>query len=476
MQGPDAASLRTDFGATRDFHNGLLAVAKTNPVYERWRWRIFATTWLAYAGFYFTRKGFSVAKLGLLEDPAVGLSPVLASNIDIAFTVAYGAGQFLWGMSADRLGPRRVVLGGMLASCAIAVAMGLSSTAVLLGVFFFVQGLCESTGWAPLTKNLAFWFSTKERGRVIGLWSTSYAFGGMVASPFAGYVAYSVFDDWRWAFFPGAAVLFLVWIPFYVLQRDRPRDVGLEEVETYRGEPMAVVDARDAPEEETEGSWDLIGKVFRSPPVLVMAVVYFLLKPTRYAILFWGPVIARERIASDSFALAATLPAAFEAAGLVAPIVIGFVSDTLFQARRFPACVLSLLLLSIVLLLFGPLTSSGTSGGLIVAFFLIGFFLYGPDSMVSATAAVDFGTKKGAGSAAGFINGCGSFGQILGVALPGYLMAWFPGVDTTVRLFYGFSAAALVASLLLIPLWNLVPPTGRRLSEEGVGSRRRAGS
>ena len=382
----------------------------------------------------------------------------MASNIDIAYSVAYGVGQFLWGMSADRFGPRRVVLGGMLASSAVAVAMGLSSTVVLLGVFFFVQGLCESTGWAPLTKNLAFWFSSKERGRVMGFWCTSYAFGGMVASPFAGYVAYSVFDDWRWAFFSGAAVLLLIAIPFYFLQRERPRDVV--EIEEYHGEPTTVVDARDAPDEEKEGSWELIGKVFRSPPVLVMALVYFLLKPARYAILFWGPVIASQRLASDSFALAATAPAAFEAAGLIAPIVIGFVSDKLFQARRFPACLISLLLLSIVLLLFGPLTSSGSTWGMLVAFFLIGLFLYGPDSMLSATAAVDFGTKKGAGSAAGFINGCGSFGQVLGVALPGYLMAWFPGADTTVMLFYGFSVAALVGGLLLIPLWNRVPPTG----------------
>lgn len=432
-----------------------------NPVYERWRWKIFGVTWLAYAGFYFTRKGFSVAKLGLLEDPTVGLTPAMASNIDIAFSVAYGLGQFLWGMSADRLGPRRVVLGGMLASSAVAVAMGLSTTVVLLGVFFFVQGLCESTGWAPLTKNLGFWFSFKERGRVMGFWCTSYAFGGVLASPFAGYVAYSVFDDWRWAFFSGAAVLFLTAIPFYFFQRDRPLDVGLEEIEEYHGERKAVVGAHGVPEEEEEGSWDLIGQVFRSPTVLVLAAVYFLLKPARYAILFWGPVITSERLASDSFALAATLPAAFEGAGLLAPIGIGFASDKLFQARRFPACVLSLLMLAVVLLLFGPLTSSGSSGGMLVAFFLIGLFLCGPDSMVSATAAVDFGTKKGAGSAAGFINGFGSFGQILGVALPGYLMMWLPGVDTTVVLFYGFAAAALVAGLLLVPLWNRVPPTER---------------
>ena len=413
-----------------------------------------------------------MAKLGLFEDPAVGLSPVLASNIDIAYSVAYGLGQFLWGMSADRFGPRRVVLGGLFLSSSIAVTMGLSSTVVLFGIFFFIQGLCQSTGWAPLTKNMGFWFSSRERGRVMGYWCTSYAFGGMVASPFAGYVAYSVFDDWRWAFFSGAAVLFLICIPFYFLQRDRPEDVGLEEIEEYHDEPMAVVDGRAAPGEEKEGSWELIGKVFRSPPVLVMAAVYFLLKPARYAILFWGPVIASQRLTSDSFALAATIPAAFEVAGLLAPIAIGFVSDKLFQSRRFPACVLSLLLLSIVLLLFGPLTNSGSSAGMLVAFFLIGFFLYGPDSMVSATAAVDFGTKKGAGSAAGFINGWGSFGQILGVALPGYLMGWFPGTDTTVVLFYGFSAAALVTCLLLIPLWNRLPPTGRvRSGEGGIGNR-----
>jgi sugar phosphate permease len=94
---------------------------------------------------------------------------------------------------------------------------------------------------------------------------------------------------------------------------------------------------------------------------------------------------------------------------------------------------------------------------------LIGLFLFGPDSMLSATAAIEFGTKKGAGSAAGFINGWGSFGQILGVALPGYLMAWLPGTDTTVILFYGFSVATLVAALLLIPMWNRVPETGRAL-------------
>ncbi len=37
---------------------------------KRWRVQIFAITWLAYAAFYFTRKAFSVAKLGIVDDPS----------------------------------------------------------------------------------------------------------------------------------------------------------------------------------------------------------------------------------------------------------------------------------------------------------------------------------------------------------------------------------------------------------------------
>ena len=54
-------------------------------------------------------------------------------------------------------------------------------------------------------------------------------------------------------------------------------------------------------------------------------------------------------------------------------------------------------------------------------FFLVGVFLFGPDSMISATAAMDFGTKRGAGTATGFVNGIGSIGGILGGYLPGVI-------------------------------------------------------
>src|SRR2546423_4709455 len=91
------------------------------PLYERWRWQIFAITWLAYAGFYLTRKSFSVAKIELAKPGVMGLSKADMSWMDGANSLAYALGQFGWGMMGDKFGTRRVVLIGMSASVIIAM-------------------------------------------------------------------------------------------------------------------------------------------------------------------------------------------------------------------------------------------------------------------------------------------------------------------------------------------------------------------
>src|SRR6266568_4866494 len=97
-----------------------------NPRYERWRWQTFGITWLAYAGFYLTRKSFSVAKIELAKPDVMGLSKGDMSWIDGANSVAYAAGQFAWGMMGDKFGTRAVILIGMLVSVITAILSGAS--------------------------------------------------------------------------------------------------------------------------------------------------------------------------------------------------------------------------------------------------------------------------------------------------------------------------------------------------------------
>ena len=152
-----------------------------DPTYERWRWTIFCITWLGYVGFYFTRKAYAVAKIGLLEDPALEISKSSIGMVDGAYGIAYAAGQFLWGTLGDRFGSRRIVLTGMAGSVVVAILFGLSSHFIVFGILLFFQGFCQASGWAPLTKNVSYWFTVRERGRVYGFWSTNYAIGGMLA-------------------------------------------------------------------------------------------------------------------------------------------------------------------------------------------------------------------------------------------------------------------------------------------------------
>lgn len=418
------------------------------PLYRRWRLRIFVITWVAYAGFYFTRQTFSVAKVGILADPTVNLTltKAMLGNLDALYLAAYAFGQFIWGALADRYGPRVVVLGGLAMSAVATALFGIVPALVLFAPLMIVQGLAQSTGWSALCKNVAQFFTISERGRVLGLWSTNYAFGGLAAAPFVGWIAYGVFGTWRAAFLAGAAVVAVVAVAFFVFQRNRPADVGLPPVDEYRKDETPT---EAAPARPTVSVRDALRTALRDRMVLLLGASYFLLKPARYAILLWGPVIVIEQIPDASLLQAVFIPVAFGVAGLAAPILVGLASDKLFGARRIPPAVLSLLGLVVVLALFVPLTSTGSVPLMVLLLALIGLTVYAADAMISCTAAVDFGTSERAGTAAGFVNGCGSIGAILGGLLPGYL--------GTGALFYGFAGAALVAALLLLPRWNSRP-------------------
>lgn len=155
--------------------------------------------------------------------------------------------------------------------------------------------------------------------------------------------------------------------------------------------------------------------------VLTLGAAYFLLKPARYAIVLWGPVIAGRRLPGIGDVGATATPVAFGVAGVAAPVLVGWISDTLLHSRRVPPRVVALGLLTGVTALSTPLTATGPA-------------VYAADSMISCVAAVVLGAEDDAGTATGLVNGCGTVGAVLGGLLPGSLSAEV--------LFHGFAGAA----------------------------------
>ncbi len=327
-----------------------------------------------------------------------------------------------------------------------------SPTLPIFATCMLIQGLAQSTGWSGLCKNIGSFYPAQQRGRVLGLWSSCYAFGGLVASPFAGWWAYTYIGSWHAAFISSAVVVAFVALLFFIFQRNKPEDVGLPAVEP---EPQL-----SAEEVKAQGKISVLAPlrdILRNRTVLTLGLAYFMLKPARYAILLWGPVIVFEQMPSVGKVGAAIIPTAFELAGLLGPILLGLASDKLFGARRMPACVLSLLALTVTLALFMGALHSGSVLLVVALLFVMGLTLYGPDSMISGAAAIDFGTARAGATAAGFVNGCGSVGAILGGLLPGYF--------DTVTVFIVFAGCALFSALVLLPHWNSRPASAAQSND-----------
>jgi OPA family sugar phosphate sensor protein UhpC-like MFS transporter len=435
-----------------------------NPRYERWRWQTFGITWLIYASFYLTRQSFGVAQVAFPDDPHVLLERGQYGLINSAFLTTYMLGQFLFGPLGDRLGPRRILLLGLTLSILAAVGSGFSLTLPAFIAFAVLQGIAQSTGWSNVSKTMSSWFSLRERGRIIGLWCSHYTVGLAAAGVFAGWLTdhwgrlvpvrvlgYGIVPFWPAAFWGPAAALCLVVVLSWLLLRNRPEDVGLPPIEKYHGEPESLLATENRQHIAPEGSWNVIGEVLASSTIWMLAIAYFSIKLVRYSFIFWGPKYVAECLGKDATE-STIINAALPIGGLVGVIATGYISDTWFQARRAPVIVISLLLASGTLMIgLTPINNIWLMAGL---FFIVGVFLFGPDSMISATAAMDFGTKRGAGTAIGCINGIGSIGGILGGWLPGRITTetdWTP-------LFAVFIVGLAASALILVPLWRTRPP------------------
>jgi MFS transporter, OPA family, glycerol-3-phosphate transporter len=435
-----------------------------NPRYERWRWQTFGITWLIYASYYLTRQAWNAAKVVLIDGP-LGISREQFGRVDATYLSVYSLGQFIFGPLADRYGPRRVLIFGMSLSVLAAIGFGLSTTLAGFLVFAALQGIAQSTGWSATSKAMSSWFSLRERGRVLGWWCTHYTAGAAVANPLAawlmdhwgrlvpaGMAGYGVVPFWPAAFWGPAAVLCVIILLAWLLLRNRPEDVGLPPIQEYHPEAESRICAADAAHQSDVSTWQLMGEVLSKPSVWLLAVAYFPIKLSRYAMYTWGPVFVQDSLHTDAFTSNLTsiwMPVG----GMVGIVLSGYVSDTLFCARRAPVTILSLLATAGVMLV--GLVRIESLPLMCAYFFLIGVFLYGPDSMVSATAAIDFGTNRAAGAATGFVNGVGSAGAILGGYLPSVMAD-----KTTWTPFLAVSLAGIVASaIILAPLWRVKPPT-----------------
>merc|ERR1711871_1921698 len=91
---------------------------------------ILALTYVGYVAFNVVRKTTSVVKVKLRND--LGMSDLTLGAMDTAFLAAYTVGQVVLGRLGDTLGPRAILIGGLLGSAVCTGLCGVTSSSPVL--------------------------------------------------------------------------------------------------------------------------------------------------------------------------------------------------------------------------------------------------------------------------------------------------------------------------------------------------------
>jgi MFS transporter, OPA family, glycerol-3-phosphate transporter len=439
------------------------AQAKSTATLAQWQARIFGTAWVTYFAYYLCRLNMTVAKTPFSKQ--FGWSSADFGKVFTALTMCYAVGQFVNGQLGDRFGTRVVASIGVFGSvvmnlCVYVLAMTASperrdSVLDWLLIFWGANGFFQAMGWSPMVRVMAHWFPASRRGKVMGLFGTCYQFGAatsdLLATFLTGTYAHRMGGDWRIVFLVPSAFFAVIGVAFFFLIRDDPTKVGLPALDAHEGTPGKA-------EDTTRRS--VVANVLatvRNPYLWVVALTFFLLDMNRYGFVNWMPSYIDHHASATASPILKDLKKVttlgiHPIAGSLGAFFAGWATDRFFGGRRGPVIAILLAFLGIFSIGFAHIEPTNTPL-VIGAVALVGFCTYGPHILMVGHAAQDFGKRRGAAGAAGFIDAIGYIGASLAGWGAGKLIDT-QGYSTTFTI---FGLAGLLGACTACIIWKHGP-------------------
>ncbi len=419
-----------------------IKVKDVDKEYNRYKWQVFITIFLGYAVFYITRKNLSFAKPYLIDQ--LGYTKLQVGAIAAGMPLAYGLGKFIMGGVSDKSNPRYFMGLGLILGGFVNIIFGSFQSIASFTVLWTINGWVQSMGWPPCGKTMKVWFSNDERGTWMSIWNTAHNVGAMII-PFVVIMGVKMFSgSWKGLFYLPGIISVIAGILVMVFLRDKPESLGLPSVEDYHGD--IVPENKKVKEGGRTSKEIFIEDILKNKTLwslaLANAFIYFL----RYGTLDWISVYLVQykgvnmKEAGWAFFM-------FEFAAIPGTIFLGWLSDKMFKGRRTPLTVICLGL-SILAVSAYWLTDSMLIINLSIA--IIGALIYFPVAAIGI-AAVDIAKDDSAGMSAGWT---GLFGYFIGATGSEILVGYVLDNYSWNVYFMMLIGSAVLAILLLIPVWN----------------------
>jgi OPA family glycerol-3-phosphate transporter-like MFS transporter len=429
-------------------------------------------------------------------------------------TVVYGFSFLVNGPLVDKIGGKRGILIAAIGSAIANVLLGVLTYFTVLGklhmnmvvaysTLYAVNMYFQSYGAVSIIKVKAYWFHVRERGvfgaifgslisigvyfafdwgqRIVDLTKANSA-GGWFHDALQKLFATNVLVngkavDATWAVFFIPAAIMICWVFIDVwLIKDTP--------EQAKFPPFDTADASSGQMHVQLSTLDLLKKVFASKLMLLIALIGLTSGIFRNGIQNWYFIFAAEvKQPGAEFYLKhwGLLLCLF---GIVGGFFGGWVSDNLFQSRRAPpAAMLSALVIGLTILMAVYLFSAPLFLGLCCV--LVVMASVGLTSLMSGTAATDFGGRKATATCSGIVDGCTYLGSAIQSFFIGHLVpsetigekATFLGLTRSWHWWPLFMVPFAILGLgVAIKIWHHLPEATRRYNAEKAMAKAAAAS
>lgn len=414
----------------------------------RIRWLLIFWIFLISAIAYLDRVNLSIAGRAVADE--FHLTNVQLGWIFSAFILGYAFFQAPAGWVADRLGPRLIIMLGVLWWGAFTVLITVLPTQIrgvlvfLIGIRFLL-GAGEAVVYPASNCLVSAWIPSAERGLANGIIFMGVGFGAGVTPKLITHIIVNY--GWRAAFWVSAAIGIAAGAIWYVLARDSPR-----EHPWISEEESAQIEAGLPTNLSTGGHTRLPWRaIFGNRNILAITFSYFAYGYAAYIFFSWFFIYLREvrKLNLSQSAYYTMLPFLAMAFGSA---LGGWISDRLTKAcgKRAGRCGVAVagIALCAIFIAVGSQVVSAQLASIILAGGAGSLYL-SQSSFWSVTA--DIGGKS-AGSVSGVMNMGGQFGGALTASLT-------PAIANHL----GWNASFLVAAALCAfgaLAWLVVDPSG----------------
>jgi len=414
---------------------------------SRVRWYLISWLFMLSAVAYLDRVNISIAGSSLAA--AYHLTNVQLGWVFSSFLAGYALFQTPAGRLADRIGPRRVLAGGVIwwgifTALTAAVPAGIKGALFLFVSIRFLLGAGEAVVYPASNQFVARWIPTQERGMANGWIFAGVGAGAGLSPPLITYLM--LHYGWRSSFWVCAAIGLIAGLVWFIVARDTPAEhprVSASEMAFIRaGLSAANSEKRDRP---------LIAwrTVFRSREVVAITLSYFSFGYVAWIFFAWFYIyLAQVRnLNLKASAFYAMLP--FLAMAACCPLG-GVISDRLTRSQgpRIGRCYLASVAIAMAAIFL--VLGAEVHGARLASVVLAG----GAGALYLAQSSYWSVTADMAGSSSGSVSGFMNMGGQIGGAVTASLT---PAIASR----FGWTASFLVAAALCLlgaVAWTFVDP------------------